>query len=169
MKKKSTLFLFVVCIVLLLTSFFVWAAGALTPEIIVNHVNKAVQLVVDKGESEAFKMLTDPNGGWVDGELYVFIYDFGGTIVAHLNKKLEGKNMLKVKDIKGSSFAAEFIQIAKSTAGEGWCEYWWPKPNEKEASLKASYIKRVPGKELLIGVGTYEFSADQARKATGKP
>ena len=143
-------------------------AQAITPQRVVDHVDKAVQLILDKGEKAAFAELTDPKGKWVDGELYVFIYDLDGNIVAHLNEKLVGKNLLKVKDIKGNNFAADFVRVAKSPKGEGWTEYWWPKPNEKNASPKASFIKRVPGKELLVGVGIYDMDLTEARKTTGR-
>ena len=159
MNKKVKLFS-MYFVVLFVSSAIAVGAASITPERVVDHVKKAVQLVINEGETEAFKKLTDPNGAWVDGDLYVFVYDFDGNIVAHLNKKLEGKNLLKIKDTKGNVFAAEFIRIAKTPAGEGWCEYWWPKPGEKKASPKTSFIKRVPGKELLIGVGTYEFNID---------
>lgn len=143
-------------------------AQDITPQQVVDHVDKAVQLIVDQGEEKAFPALTDPNGEWVNGELYVFIYDLDGNIVAHLNKKLEGKNLMKIKDVKGNVFAAEFVAIAKSDKGEGWTEYWWPKPNEKKASPKSSFIKRVPGKDLLVGVGIYDMDLEDAKKATGR-
>ena len=104
----------------------------------------------------------------MNGDLYVFVYDLDGNILAHLNKKLVGKNLMKVKDVKGTVFAAEFVSIATSDKGEGWCEYYWPKPGEKSASPKASFIKRVPGKDMLVGVGVYDFSLDDAKKATGR-
>ena len=168
MVKTTRRLLYLLALVTCFAAVPLWAAD-LTPQIVVDHVDKAVKLIQEKGETEAFSLLTDPNGEWVDGDLYVFVYDLSGNIAAHLNKKLEGKNLLKVKDIKGNVFAAEFIRIAKSPAGEGWCEYYWPKPGEKTASAKTSYIKKVPGKDLLVGVGTYDFSLDQARKDTGKP
>lgn len=139
----------------------------ITPDQAVEHVDQAVDLIVAEGEDAAFDKLTDPDGDYVEGDLYVFVYDLDGTIVAHLNKKLEGKNLLKIKDVKGKNFAAEFVEIAKSDDGRGWCEYWWPKPGEKEASAKVSFIKRVPDKDLLVGVGTYDFGLEEARQATG--
>ena len=152
----------VVSLLLVITSLH---AGEITPQRVVDHVDKAVQLIVDKGADEAFKLLTDPNSEWVDGDLYVFVYDFSGNIVAHLNKKLEGKNLMKFKDKNGKVFAAEFMEIAKSPKGEGWSEYWWPKPGEKTASPKVSYIKRVPDQDLLVGVGVYDFTLEEAQKA----
>ena len=167
MLKRLSCLLNLIAFVLCLTVGQSWAAD-LTPKAVMDHVDKSVKLIEEKGEDAAFPLLTDPNGEWVNGDLYVFIYDLSGNIVAHLNNKLVGKNLLKVKDIKGKIFAAEFIKIAKSPAGEGWCEYYWPKPGEKTASPKASFIKKVPGKDLLVGVGTYDFTLEQAQKDTGK-
>ena len=167
MKKHKAIVSLIVGLFVLTFVFPVLAAD-LTPQRVVDHVDKAVQLILDKGEAEAYPLLTDPKGEWVDGDLYVFIYNFNGDIVAHLNQKLVGKNLMKVKDVKGNVFAAEFVRIAKSDKGEGWCEYWWPKPGSKEASPKASFIKRVPGKDTLVGVGVYDFSMDEAKKATGR-
>lgn len=151
-----------------LFGFYSLNAQTITPQMVVDHVDKAVQYILDQGEEKAFKDLTDPNGKWVKGELYVFIYDLDGNIVAHLNKKLVGKNLMRVKDVKGNVFAADFVRTAKSDKGEGWTEYWWPKPNEKTASPKASFIKRVPGKDLLVGVGVYDIDLQEAKSATGR-
>ncbi|MCB2186790.1 MAG: cache domain-containing protein [Deltaproteobacteria bacterium] len=145
------------------------AADKLTPQMVVDQVNKAVKLIEEKGDA-AYAELTDPNNAtWVnkDNGLYVFVYDFNGNIVAHLNPKLVGKNLMKVHDVKGTVFAADFVRIAKSPQGEGWTDYWWPKPEEKTASAKTSFVKRVPGKDLLVGAGTYDFTLEDAKKATG--
>ncbi|MBN2231810.1 MAG: cache domain-containing protein [Deltaproteobacteria bacterium] len=154
---------------LVLTLMVMPAPGSeIAPQMVVDHVDRAVQLVVDQGPEKTFPQLIGPHGSWVKGELYVFVYDFSGTIVAHLNSKLVGKNLLKVKDVKGNVFTANFIAAARGGRGEGWTEYWWPKPGEKEPSLKASFIKRVPDRELLLGVGAYGFSKVQAEHATGR-
>ena len=108
MKKHKAIVSLIVGLFVLTFVFPVLAAD-LTPQRVVDHVDKAVQLILDKGEAEAYPLLTDPKGEWVDGDLYVFIYNFNGDIVAHLNQKLVGKNLMKVKDVKGNVFAAEFV------------------------------------------------------------
>ena len=72
-----------------------------------------------------------------------------------------------LKDVKGNMFAAEFVSIAKEK-GKGWSEYWWPKPGEKTASLKASYIMRVPGQDMLVGAGVYDISKKDAIAIAGE-
>lgn len=133
----------------------------ITPQQCVDLVETSVKLINEKGEKDAFALLTDPAGDYVKGSLYVFIYDLDGTIVAHLNPKLVGKNLLGIKDVKGKAFAAEFVEIAKSESGKGWSQYWWPRPGEKKPSLKTSFLMKVPGKDLLVGVGVYDISVEQ--------
>ena len=138
--KKTACFGLVLSFVFALSASPVFSAD-ITPKMVVDHVDKAVQLILDKGEEEAFAALTDPNGEYVDGELYVFIYDFTGKIIAHLNQKLVGKNLIKIKDVKGNVFVADFIRIAKSESGMGWTEYWWPKPNEKKSFPESQFYQ----------------------------
>ena len=118
-------------------------AGDVTPQKVVDLTYAAVQSMVDKGEDQTFQIINDPKGEFVDGELYAFVYDMAGTILAHPNSKLIGKALIKIKDVKGKAFVAEFISIAKSDKGEGWSDYWWPKLGEKNASQKVTFIKRV--------------------------
>ena len=70
---------------------------------------------------------------------------------------LVGKNLIDVSDkgTPGKPVFKEFVQLARSK-GEGWIEYQWPKPGSTAAAKKTSYICRVPGKDLLVGAGTYE-------------
>jgi len=55
-----------------------------TPQKVVDMVRKAVRLIQEKGPESAFPIISDPNGEFVDGELYVFSYNMDGTIVQHL-------------------------------------------------------------------------------------
>jgi len=126
---------------------------------------KAAQYLGQKGTA-ALPEFNDSKNAWGQ-EPYVFVYDFKGNIIAHPNNKLIGKNFLALKDVKGNMFPAEFVAIAKGP-GKGWSEYWWPKPGEKKPSQKVSYIVRVPGKEMFVGTGIYDYSKDQAIKEAGK-
>ena len=73
-----------------------------SPEEIMRYVSKAVDLVLEQGEG-GYAELTDPKGPWVDGTWYIYVNNFKGFILAHLNKKLEGKNMYGVRMV-GVSF-----------------------------------------------------------------
>lgn len=156
------------CAVLMLTVLAlppnVWAEQA-TPKEVVQKVQEAAKLVAEKGEA-AFQIINDKNGPYMWKDTYCFVFDMGGTIVAHPEKPgLIGKNLMNTKDVKGKIFAAEFVSIAKSPEGKGWSDYYWPKPGEKEPSLKVSYIMKVPGKDYFVGAGIYDLTKEQAEKA----
>ncbi|MBC7360087.1 MAG: cache domain-containing protein [Desulfacinum sp.] len=162
--KKT--FLFAVCLALipLLWTGHAQASEA-TPQEVVQKVTEAAQLVAEKGEA-AFAEISDKNGRFVWKDSYCFAYDMTGTIVAHpIKPNLVGKNLMGMKDIKGKMFTAEFVSIAKSASGKGWSDYWWPKPGEKQPSLKVSYIMKVPGKDFFVGAGIYDVSKEEAEKA----
>ena len=129
-------------------------------------VEEAAQFLGEKGE-EGLSEFKVTGNKWGE-EPYIFVYDLNGTIIGHTaNPKLVGKNLMALKDVKGNMFAAEFVAIAKEK-GKGWSEYWWPKAGEKEASLKASYIMRVPGKDMLVGAGVYDVSKADAIATAGE-
>lgn len=159
------------CFVIFIFLFGIYVPYAMadesaTPKEIVQKVHEAVKLIQEKGEA-AFEVIRDPKGPFVWKDSYIFVYRMDGTIVAHPNHKLENKNFIGVKDIKGNMFAAEFVSIAKSEKGEGWSEYWWPKLEGKEASRKISFIKKVAGTDYFLGAGVYsDLPMEEVIKAT---
>ena len=163
MKKKwfSGLMILALC----LGIWQVAHAEKATPQEVVQKVTEAANLIAEKGE-EAFEVINDKNGPFVWKDTYCFVFDLNGAVVAHpIKPKLVGKNLMAMKDVKGKMFAAEFVSIAKSPEGKGWCEYWWPKPGEKKPSQKVSYIMKVPGKDYLVGAGIYDMSKAEAEAA----
>jgi cytochrome c len=135
----------------------------ISPTRVKNLVEKAVVLVQEQGDA-VFPQLSDPNGEFVEGDLYVFTYDMNGTIIQHLRPKLVGMNMMNIKDKKGKCIGCDFVRIAKED-GAGWSEYWWPKPSTKKVTVKTSYIMKVPGKERFVGAGVYDLTKEEAEAA----
>ncbi|MCP4397770.1 MAG: sodium:calcium antiporter [bacterium] len=127
-------------------------------EEVMNMVKKSAEFLSEKGK-DGFPEINDPEGPWVKEELYVFVLglkgDEQGVVIAHPREGLVGKNFLRVKDSKGKIFTAEFLSIAESESGEGWSEYWWPKLKDATPEPKLSYIMKVPGQDMLVGVGLY--------------
>ncbi|MDM8550545.1 cache domain-containing protein [Desulfobacterales bacterium HSG2] len=163
------LFILILCGVLLVFCTTAVQAGdqKVTPQQVIELVKKAVKLIQEKGPDQAFPILSDPKGEFVHGDLYVFTYNMDGTIVQHLRPKLVGKNMMNIKDKKGKCLACDFLRIAREK-GEGWSEYWWPRPGSGELSLKVSYIMRVPNMELFAGVGIYDITKKEVEEAMKK-
>jgi cytochrome c len=120
-------------------------------------VEKGSALVKAKGVDAALKVIGDPKSELVKGDLYLFAGPIDKvTVSAHpfAAAKLVGKDLTDMKDPKGNQFFIKFKETAEKQ-GTGWVEYWWPKPNEKDPSLKKTYIMRVPGENLYIGAGYY--------------
>jgi signal transduction histidine kinase len=120
-------------------------------------VKKAIAMVKEKGLDETIKAVGDKNGAFVKGDLYLFAVDMGKlTLLAHpMNPALVGKDQSGMKDVKGKMFFIEFVNLAKG-AGSGWVDYYWPKPGDKAAALKSTYIERAPGAEVFFGCGIYK-------------
>ena len=163
--KKSFLQIFVVLIAMV---FFcpIQASAEEPVKALKTKVEKASQFLSKNGKAGLSEFMGQDNE-W-KAEPYIFVYDLSGTIIGHpANPKLVGKNLMGLKDVKGNMFAAEFVSIAKEK-GKGWSEYWWPKPGEKTASLKVSYIMMVPGQDMLVGAGLYDVSKKDAIAVAGE-
>ena len=120
-------------------------------------VKAALAMAKDKGLDATLAAVKDPKGPFVKGPLYIFAGKVSEPgLVAHpIKPALVGKNLAKMKDVKGKFFFVEFMNIAKNP-GQGWVEYWWPKPGEKKASPKDTYVARVPGQAIWFACGYYK-------------
>lgn len=165
MKKAM---LIVVCgFMMFATAFSAQAATQkVTPQQVVKTVKAAVALIQAKGPKTAFPLLSDPQGAFVKGNLYVFVLNMQGITLEHLNSKLVGVDMMNFKDPKGKCIGCDFVRIAREK-GSGWSQYYWPEPSTHKLSIKTSYIMRVPGKDMLVGAGVYGFTKAEAEKAMG--
>lgn len=92
---------------------------------------------------------------WSWGGTYVFVLDCSKiTVAAHpVQPGLIGKDLAELRDVKGKLF---FIELCEASKNNGWVEYYWPKPGEKESSRKISYMRQVPGSKFQVGAGLYE-------------
>ncbi len=94
---------------------------------------------------------------FIDGELYLFVFDYTGICMAHGQQAdLVWKNLINLKDTFGSYFVQDFVKAAK--AGGGWVTYQW------RGATKITYVKPVAkgDKTYLIGCGFYPHSKADA-------
>jgi signal transduction histidine kinase len=120
---------------------------------IVSYVNKAVELVDEKGNASFNEFYTSK---WYHGDIYIFIWQLDGIrIVYPPDPKAVGQNLTDLKDYDGKPIGKLFIETAKK--GEGWVEYKYPKPGESTPSVKLTYIKRAHYQDqaYLVGSGVY--------------
>ncbi|MFH2122405.1 MAG: cache domain-containing protein [Pseudomonadota bacterium] len=97
------------------------------------------------------------SASWDGGRGYYFALDMQGVGIINRNRPdHEGQNLIDLKDDQGTLFMQDFIALAKSQAGEGFCSYNWSKPESPDVHLrKISYVKYFAPFDWVIGNGKY--------------
>jgi len=117
-------------------------------------VGRAVGFYNAVGKGISLAEFTNPKGQFVYGEMYIFVLDLKGTMLAHgANRSFVGKQWIDVKDPDGKPFIREIVDAANQK-GNGWIEYSWYDPESKETLPKAVYFERVD--DLIICSGIYK-------------
>jgi hypothetical protein len=117
-------------------------------------VNKAVVFYKNSGKKIALAEYSNPTGHFVQGELYIFVLDSKGIMLAHGdNERFVGHDFADLKDIDGKRFIKEILDTANKE-GSGWVKYKWHHPTTKEVLPKTVYFKKVDN--LIICSGVYE-------------
>jgi cytochrome c len=131
-------------------------ACAGSPEDVKALVERAAQYVHDYGLQRAFADFSRPDGGFVDGELYVFCSDNTGTQLANGgNPKLVGKNLSSARDANGKGGTNVELHRIAQTKGYGWYEYLWPNPAKGRVERKVVYVIRIDD-QIICASGYYK-------------
>ncbi|MFM2105188.1 MAG: hypothetical protein RL338_220, partial [Chloroflexota bacterium] len=125
---------------------------------IVAFVDRAVAYAEANGKAAALKAFTTPEDQFRSGELYIFAYDFGGTVLGHGgDPALVGRNLLGTTDSNGVHVIAELSRIARG--GSGWLSYTWPNPADGDRpGAKITYVRKVD-ETWFLGAGSYGSTA----------
>lgn len=117
--------------------------------------DKAVAYIKSAGTEKAFKDFTNDKASWTKKDMYVYVTDFQGNILAHgANEKLVGKSLLEIKDQNGKQFIKEAIEVVKSK-GSGWIDYDWAHPQTKKVEGKTTYVLKAGSFDGFVAVGVY--------------
>ncbi len=117
-------------------------------------VENAVAFYKASGKRIALAEYTNPNGQFVQDEMYIYALNPKGTMLAHgVNEKFVGEEFVDIKDYDGKSFIKEIVDTA-NTNGSGWVEYKWYNPVTKEVLPKTVYFRKVD--DLIICSGVYK-------------
>ncbi|MDP3820452.1 MAG: cache domain-containing protein [Burkholderiales bacterium] len=135
---------------MLALSLTVNAADRATKDEAKAMAKKAADLFKEKGK-DAFAVLNNKQGPFVDRDLYVAVLDASGNVLAHgANEKLVGKSLAQLKDADGKPFVQDIM--AHVTANKpGWIEYRWVNPVSKEIEAKSSYVEVQGAYGFMVG------------------
>ncbi len=113
---------------------------------------RAAEHLAKVGPAQAFKDFQDPAGGFLDGDLYVFVFDFEGVIQSSGGfPHAVGQNLL-VHHEPAPTNTRGIIKVAREQ-GRGWFEYVWANPCSGRRETKISYVIKVG--DFIVGVGAY--------------
>ncbi|MGA3209109.1 MAG: cache domain-containing protein [Syntrophales bacterium] len=116
-------------------------------------VANAIAFYKTSGKEIALAEFTNPKGPFVQDEMYIFVLDSKGNMVAHgVNEKYADKSFVDLKDSTGKSFIREIIEAANAK-GSGWVEYQWYNPVTKARKPKSLYFEKID--DLIICSGIY--------------
>jgi len=145
MKKRA-----ITGVMLALCTSFAWSGEK---EDAVKLVHDAAAAVA-KDKSGSLAEIGKAGGHFVKGELYVFVYDMGGVMVAHpINPKLVGKSLLEVPDADGKMFRKDIIS-AVTTTGTATVDYKYKNPTTGKVEEKITYCKKAA--DLAVCAGYYK-------------
>lgn len=151
MRKTFTRFS-IVALALFMSAAFLPAHAASTPEQAQALANKAAALVASEG-AKAFPTITNPSGGFVQGDLYVVVVDQKGVIRANgMLPKLVGVNMWNAKDPDGDLITQKIIKKADSD-GTGWVMIKFTNPAVNKIEPKKTWVHKVG--DYIVFCGAY--------------
>ena len=121
---------------------------------LVAFVESAVAYAKENGKDMALKEFSNKTGSFINGEFYIFAYDFNGTCIAHPFKTdWIGENKLNESDSNGVLYVRDGINAAKE--GKGFHYLIFPNPShDNKDELKLAYAMKVDG-NWFLGSGLY--------------
>ncbi|MBK3731974.1 chemotaxis protein [Azospirillum brasilense] len=115
---------------------------------------KAAELIATRGLEEAATVF-NRDGEFRHGALYVTVIDFAGVWKVYPPRPAGvGMSVINVKDPDGRDIVRDILSVARD-GGEGWVDYRWLNPANNRIEPKTTFVKRVPGQELVAYVGLY--------------
>ena len=130
---------------------------------LVSLVNDAVKLIEEKGE-DAFEELSTENSKWRHDEVYIFVLDFEGVVIVHVDDDMIGESQNDLLDVNGKPFIRWFIYEVIDDEG-GWSHYLWVKPGHIFPTWKTAYIKSAEapsGNKYVVGCGLYNMKMEES-------
>jgi methyl-accepting chemotaxis protein len=117
-------------------------------------VRNAVAYLRRHGLERACAAFHDPNGKFIQGDLYIVVYDLRGWCIAHgVNPVLRDTDQIDQRAPDGKYIVRERIKFAQ-TQSTFWQDYLHRNPVTGAVMPKSHYFERVD--DLLVGCGVYK-------------
>ncbi|MDO9035083.1 MAG: cache domain-containing protein, partial [Methanoregula sp.] len=142
---------------------------ATTREELVAFIRNAVAYAHANEKEKVLLEFSKKNGSFVQGELYIYAYNFNGTTIAHpVNPEKIGINRLYEKDAYNNLFIKDLRYAAYN--GTGFSEYYYINPLHNNAvEKKLGYVEKVDD-HWWLGSGIYEAPVNpDIQSDTGAP
>jgi cytochrome c len=125
--------------------------GPGTPDEAMAMVKRAQGKFRMAGAAATFTAINNQSDGFVDRDLYAFVYDLRGVSVAHgAHAELVGRNLIRLRDHGGRRPIHDMIEIARAE-GSGWIEFRLINPMTNTIEARSAYLERMDG--YVVGVG----------------
>ncbi|RDE25100.1 histidine kinase [Motiliproteus coralliicola] len=122
-------------------------------------LDNAVHVLEQQGPKQAFAKFNDPQGGFIQNDLYIFAIDMDGVYQATgANPKLVGQSLAQTTDAAGKPIGREILTLADKI-GYGIIEYEWLNRHTNDVEHKFSRIRKVG--DYVLGVGFYLPNEEQ--------
>ncbi|MBN1433096.1 MAG: cache domain-containing protein [Methanomicrobiaceae archaeon] len=142
-------------------------------------MSAAVDYAKTAGKDEALAVFGKKDGKFSSGDIYVYAYDYNGTLLAHpYQPELVGTDRSDWTDARGFPFYKASEYVAKSDGG--FVAYLYPRPEggSIDESAKGDYVPKIGcvmpvDEEWWIGSGIYlsdliDAETGEAPAATGE-
>ncbi|MHC1728367.1 MAG: cache domain-containing protein [Syntrophobacteraceae bacterium] len=117
-------------------------------------VNNAISFYRASGKRIALAEFTNPNGMFTQEEMYIYVLNPKGTMLAHgINEKYVGEDFSNLIDSDGRKFIQQIVDGANKE-GKGWVGYKWFHPMTKQWRPKVAYYEKVD--DLIFVSAIYE-------------
>lgn len=144
---------FLTAVLICTFAIFSHAADKGKPEEAQAMVKRAVDMIKKEGKDKALAEFNNPKGSFIDRDMYIFVIDQQGTMLAHGTiARIVNKNVLDMKDADGN-FLFKTMLSETSKKNSAWVHYKWPNPATKAIEDKSTYLEKIG--DLIVGCGVY--------------
>ncbi|MDC8757188.1 cache domain-containing protein [Janthinobacterium fluminis] len=118
-------------------------------------VHKVIAYMKANGRDKTIAEINDLHSTrFRDRDLYVTINDLQAKNLAHgANVKMQGKDLIELKDADGKAFMRERLELAKAK-GKGWQDYKFVNPVSKQIEQKSMYFEKY--EDMIVNCGIYK-------------